>query len=67
MNLRQDVRPKSRWLLLQTPEQAHNCANLYLRLGYRYVIGWRDVRGYGLYVVQFAEWQTPTSVPYVNL
>lgn len=61
------VHPKRRELMLQTHDQMKNCARLYVKLGYRYIIGWRDVRGFGLSVVQFAEWQTPSSAPYVNL
>lgn len=59
-------KPKSWWMMLPSAESQRNCARLYETLGYKYIIGWRDVNGYGLYVVQFPEW-TVGSIAYINL
>lgn len=67
MRLDLAVLPKRKQLMLQTPEQQRNCARMLIKLGYRYIVGWKDVAGYGLMAVQFADWQTPSSTPYVNL
>ena len=62
----QGPRPRTHWLMLQTPDQVRYVAKLYMRLGYKYLVGWRDVSGWGLHVVQLAEWQSPSSAPYFN-
>lgn len=59
--------PRRRELMLQTYNQMEKTAHRYTRLGYFYVIGWRDVRGYGIYAVQFPEWYVEGMAPYVNI
>jgi hypothetical protein len=59
--------PKSHELMLDTYNQMEKTAHRYARLGYRYIIGWRDVRGYGVFALHFADWQTPESSAYINL
>lgn len=58
-------RPERREVMLETPAQMAYVAGLYARLDFRYIIGWRDVRGYGVMALKRPEWETAT--PYVNL
>lgn len=61
------VHPRRKKFMLETRHQMEYVASLLVRAGFKYIIGWKDVRGYGISAVQFAEWQTPSSWPYVNL
>ena len=33
----------------------------YVRRGYKYFVGWRDVNGFGLHIVKYASWQNEQS------
>ena len=33
----------------------------YVRRGYKYFVGWRDVNGFGLHIVRRADWQDDNS------
>jgi hypothetical protein len=35
-------------------------------LGCKYIIGWRDVQGLGVYGIRKVDWQTDKSAPYIN-
>lgn len=59
--------PRRKEFMLGTYNQMEKTAHRLARLGFFYVIGWRDVRGYGIYAVQFPEWYTEGMAPYVNL
>lgn len=58
-------RPESRHVMVETPAQMHYVAGLYARLNFRYIVGWRDTRGYGIMALKRPEW--PTVSPYINL
>lgn len=63
----QTVHPERRALMLETHHQMEYCARLYEKLGFKYIIGWRDVQGYGLSVTKFAEWQSADGRAYIDL
>lgn len=68
MQLIQGPRPRTRWLTLDTYTQMVNTAARYERLGYRYIIGYREAGGhFGLLVVQLTEWTPADRGSYVNL
>ena len=53
-------------MMLQSYEQTRNCTRLLLKLGYRYIVGWKDVNGYRLHAVRNVEWLRGNGT-YVNL
>jgi hypothetical protein len=55
-----------RELMVQTPHQMNYIARQLVKLGYKYIIGWKDVRGYGLMASERAAWQDATSYPHVD-
>lgn len=59
--------PRRREFMLDTYNQMDKTAQRLAKLGYFYVIGWRDVRGFGVCAVQFPEWYKEGMAPYVNL
>jgi phosphoenolpyruvate-protein kinase (PTS system EI component) len=61
----QGPRPERREVMVETPAQMAYVARLYARLDFRYIIGWRDVRGYGVMALKRSEWETSTH--YINL
>ena len=54
-------------LLLPTRTAQRATAQRYARLGYKYIVGWKDVQGFGLYVVKCAVGIKAGDAPYVNL
>jgi hypothetical protein len=38
----------------------------FIRRDYKYIVGWRDVKGYGLFLVYRADWQDDNSSLYYN-
>lgn len=58
-------RPRSWWYVVPTREGQAALAKRYRRLGYLYIVGGPDARGYWLHAVQFSEWGN--TVPYVSL
>lgn len=60
--------PARKEFMLETPEQQRYVASLCARRGFKYIVGWKDVRGWGLFAIQFAEWSEGNSdAPYINL
>ena len=59
--------PERRFAFRQTRAQQEYVAKLYAKLGFKYIIGWKDVRGYGVAATRNVEWIRKDQPPYVNL
>jgi len=60
------MKPRKEFMV-QTQGQQRFISRLLCRLGYCYIIGWKDVQGWGIYGVWRADWQNESSYPYINL
>ena len=63
----QGPQPLRKEFMLETRHQQVYIAELLARAGFKYIIGWKDVRGWGVYGVKNVEWIRPQDFPYVNL
>lgn len=59
--------PEHREGMRETYAQMEYAARLYAKLGFKYIIGWRDVRGYGIAATKCCEWIPAGAPAYINL
>jgi hypothetical protein len=59
--------PERREMMVRTKRQQAFIARLYARLGFKYIVGWKDVRGYGVAATRCVNWIRLDQPAYINL
>lgn len=57
----------SRWRIYDSAKARKCAVARFIQLGYKYLVGWKDIQGFGLEAVPRAAWQDDKSVVYCNM